>query len=403
MHAAARRPPLVVLIAASGLGPLALNVLLPSLPGIQHAFDRGYDTVQLALSLYLVGFAVAQLLYGPASDRFGRRPALLVGLLLFLGGSVVGALAPSIEVLIAGRIVQAVGGCAGIVMGRAIIRDHYGPEHAASMLGYVTMAMVVAPMLGPVIGGYLDVWFGWRAGFVFVTAFGLLVLAGAAYRLGETHRPPDHGVSAGVYAASLLQLLRMPAFCGYAFFVGFTSSIFFAFLSGSPYVMVELLRRPANEFGLYFIAVSIFYMAGNLAAGRYSVRVGSDRMIGVGTTIAIIGTVALAVAAAAGEVTALTMFGAMSVIAVANGMSMPNAIAAGVGLDPRRIGAASGLIGFLQMAAGAVTSFVVGALIVDSATPMVAVMLAGGLLAAGAFGLALRSRRSAVAETGAAE
>ena len=395
---AAPRPPLAVLIAATGLGPLALNVLLPSLPGLQHTFGRSYGTVQLALSLFLLGFAIAQLLYGPASDRYGRRPVLLVGLVLFPIGSALSAVAPNIEVLIGARILQAVGGCAGVVMGRAIVRDHYGPERAASILAYVTMAMMLAPMLGPTIGGYLDVWLGWRAGFLFVFACGALILAAVALGLAETHRPTAATAASGGYVASLGQLLRMPAFCGYAFHVGFTSSVGFAFLGGSPYVMVELLGRSASEFGLYFIAVSVFYMAGNLAAGRYSVRMGTDRMIAVGSVAAIVGAALLALAAAAGQVTAGTMFGAMAVVALGNGMSIPNAIAAGVSLDAHRIGAASGLIGFLQMATGAATSFLVGALMADSATPMVVVMLLGSFLAVAAFALALWSRRRPLAE-----
>ena len=398
MSAAPRRPPLTVVIAATGLGPLALNLLLPSIPGLQHTFGRDYGTVQLALSLYLLGFAVAQLLYGPASDRFGRRPALLVGLLLFLAGSALSAVAPSIELLIGARVLQAVGGCAGVVMGRAIVRDYYGPERSASVLAYVTMATVVAPMLGPTIGGFLDVWLGWRAGFWFVFACGALVLMAAALSVSETHRPTPAAAASGAYVGSLGHLLRMPAFCGYAFHVGFTSSVFFAFLGGSPFVMVELLGRPASEFGLYFIAVSVFYMAGNLAAGRFSVRMGPDRMIAMGSVAAIVGAGSLAVATVAGHVTAETMFGAMAVVALGNGMSIPNGISAGVSLDARRIGAASGLIGFLQMAMGAATSFLVGALIADSAIPMVVVMVAGSVLAAAAFLVARGSRRRAMAE-----
>src|SRR5690606_20851902 len=169
---AQRRPSLAILIAVTALGPMALNIFIPAMPGMTAVFGVDYGTIQLTLTLYLVGLAVAQLFMGPLSDRFGRRPVLLGGIGLFLAGSLAAALAPSIEALIVARIVQAVGGCAGIVLGRAIVRDTHSREASASMIGYITMVMVVAPMLAPLIGGYLDSWFGWRATFITVLAVG---------------------------------------------------------------------------------------------------------------------------------------------------------------------------------------------------------------------------------------
>lgn len=247
------KPSLLILVAVSAIGPLALNLFVPSMPGLQAAFGIPYATAQLTLTLYLIGLAAAQLIYGPLSDRFGRRPTLIAGLWLFVAGSLAAAVAPSIELLIAARMAQALGGAAGIVLARAIVRDLYGREKAASMIGYITMAWVLAPMIAPVVGGLLDQAFDWRAGFWLLAAAGVAVVLSCHVYLHETH----HDRSLGGGWRGLLEgyrwLLRRPRFNAYALTTGFTSSVFFSFLAGAPYVMVEVLGRSPVEYGLWFI------------------------------------------------------------------------------------------------------------------------------------------------------
>lgn len=378
--ASPRLPPIAILIVIAGLGPTSLNIFLPSMPGLIRVYATGYDTAQLTLSLYLVGLAVAQLGYGPLSDRFGRRPALLAGLFLYVIGSVACVAAPTIEALIAGRIIQAVGGCSGIVISRAIIRDVYERGRAASVLAYVTMAMVVAPLMAPTIGGFLDDWFGWRAGFVLMVIIGVLTLAACFLLLNETHTPqkdpaPHRDVWNGVSA-----LLGQRRFHGYAFQVAFNSGVFYAFIAGAPYVMVELLHRSAGEYGLWFAVPSVAYMLGNFIAGRVSERVGSDRMITIGTTISLIGVFTLGAFYLNDLVLPATLFGGMSIVAFGNGMSIPNGVSGAVSVDPVRAGTASGLSGFAQMAVGAGTSYAVGFLLLDTAGPLVAVMILSSVI-----------------------
>lgn len=370
-----RPPPIAILIVIAGLGPTSLNIFLPSMPGLMRAYGTGYDTAQLTLSLYLVGLAVAQLGYGPLSDRFGRRPALLGGLVLYLVGSVACIAAPTIDALIAGRVLQAVGGCSGIVISRAIIRDVYDRGRAASVLAYVTMAMVVAPLMAPTVGGFLDDWFGWRAGFMFMVAIGVVTLAACFLLLNETHTPrkdpaPQRGLWEG--AAALLGRRR---FHGYAFQVAFNSGVFYAFIAGAPYVMIELLQRSAGEYGLWFAVASAVYMLGNFTAGRISERVGPDRMITIGTTVSLVGVAALGAFYLSDVVSPATLFGGMSIVAFGNGMSIPNGISGAVSVDPALAGTASGFSGFSQMAIGAGTSYAVGSLLMDTAGPLVAVMI----------------------------
>src|SRR4051812_12636154 len=301
LPAAVRPPPIAILIAITAIGPLALNIFLPSLPGLVRVFHTDYGTAQLALTLYLVGIACGQLIYGPLSDRFGRRPVLLAGLGVFVIGSLLAALAPSIGLLIGGRVVQALGGCAGMVLGRAIVRDVYERDKAASTLAYITMAMAVAPALAPAIGGFLDVWFGWQASFLFVLAFGAGVWLWCLVSARETNfqRQPLPGLRG--MAVGYRELLHSRVFLGYALNTAFTTAVFFAFLAGAPYIMIELLKRPASEYGTLFILVSAGYALGNFIAARLAVKVGTRRLVLAGALVNLTGVLVMGALGLAGE------------------------------------------------------------------------------------------------------
>ncbi|MBT3558204.1 MAG: multidrug effflux MFS transporter [Rhodospirillales bacterium] len=373
------KPPLAILIAVTAVGPLTINIFLPSMPGLVADLDTTYAMVQLTLSLYLAGLAIAQLVYGPLSDRFGRRRPMLVGLGIFLVGSVVCATAPTIGVLIGGRVLQAVGGCAGVVLGRAMVRDMFDRERSASMIAYITMAMVVAPMLAPTIGGTLDEWVGWRYSFVFVLVFGALVMLGCLFVLAETHGPERRKAVAEAHI-SILGLLKIPAFYGYTLQLSFSSATFFAFLGGAPFVVVQLMGYPPSTFGYYFLFVSACYMIGNFTAARLSTRMGTDRMVLLGTGISVMAAWALGVFYLYDVWGPISLFGSMGIIALGNGVSIPNGIAGAISVDTRLAGAASGISGFTQMAFGAGSTMLVGSLLVDTAAPLVIIMTIGATI-----------------------
>ena len=370
-----------MLVAVSAVGPLALNIFMPSMPALPGVFETDYGTVQLTLGLYLVGLATGQLAYGPLSDRFGRRPLLLGGLGLFLVGSLAGYLATSIEMLIGARIVQAIGGCSGLVLGRAIVRDLFDREKSASVISYITAAMVMAPMVAPLIGGYLDDWLGWRSTFVFVGGFGLVVAVFAVLLLHESNynRQPLPGI--GGMAASYAVLLRSPIFRGYAFVTTFAGASFFAFLGGAPYVVIELMGRPPSEYGWYFALSAVGYMTGNLISGRISMRIGVDRMIGIGLAFNLAGAVTMLLLWAVGYFVPLALFGPMMLSAIGNGLNIPNGNAGAISVIPARAGAASGLSGFIQMGVGAASSALAGHLITDSQLPLALIMGCATLIA----------------------
>src|SRR5215208_2539011 len=287
-------PGMALLIVIAAVSTLGINMYLPSMPGMARAFSVDFTTIQLTLSLYLGAMALGQLIIGPLSDRFGRRPVLLLGLLIFVAGSVICLSAQSIGVLIFGRIVQAVGGCAGITLSRAIVRDLYGRNQVASMIAYVTMGMAVAPMIAPTIGGLLETLFGWRASFAFLIGFGGLALVFAYWRLRETNHNRAGGESVRKLLQGFSSLARSRQFWGYTLVTSFVSAMFFAFLAGAPYVMIELLGRSPAEYGLYFAMVPCGYILGNFTTGRMAATMGPNRMILAGTLLSLASIAAMA-------------------------------------------------------------------------------------------------------------
>jgi DHA1 family bicyclomycin/chloramphenicol resistance-like MFS transporter len=375
-----------LLIGSAAVGPLSLNILAPAMPGLITTLGASAGTVQLTLSLFLFGMAISQLVLGTLSDRFGRRPVMLAGLALTVVASFAALFATSITGLIIARTVQAFGATVGIVVGRAIIRDLYDRERAASMIGWVTMVMVIAPMIAPLIGGVLDTAFGWQAIFLFMGLFAAAVLAWMAFQLPET-RAVAASEGFAHFLASSASLLTSRTYLGYALVATTNSAMFFTFIGGAPHVVVGMMHRTSAEYGVWFVVISITYMFGNFAAGRWSARFGVDAMIRAGVAITVFG-------AAVGIVWMLVnpqggpevIMAPQMIIGFASGFMLPNAIAGAVSVRPQAAGAASGLMGFMQMGLGAVTAQVIGLLLAEASsglplTLIVLVLCACGLLA----------------------
>ncbi len=384
---------LLILVVATAIGPFSMQIFLPALPAIQTGFAVSAATAQLAFSLSALAMAVATLIYGPLSDRLGRRPALLSGLVIFLVGSLICAFANSIGLLIFGRVVQAAGGCAGMVLGRAIVRDLYDREKSASAIAYITMAMVVAPMLAPAIGGVLTDLFDWSAVFLLGGALGVLVLIAVRGQLPETLVPHGRPTTFGAMLGDFATLVRMPAFLGFAFQGGFSMAVFFSFLAAAPYVMIIVLERPPSEYGLMFIVVSAAFMAGNFTTARLSRRVGIDRMVLGGSTGTLFGACVLVLLVPAVYVTPWALFLPMMLIAFTQGLSMPNSLAAVISLRPDLAGAASGLAGFLQMGTAALVAQIIGSIQSGSPYPMaIGMLVSAALMMASAVFAVTRAR-----------
>ena len=358
----AMKPPIWLLVAMTGLGPFTMQILMPCMPALAEAFAVSYGTAQLTLSIYLLGVACGQLVYGPLSDRFGRKPLLSVGLLLYLAGSALAVVAPWAWLLVVARVMQALGGCAGLVLGRAMIRDAWSREQAASMMGLVSTAMSVAPMIAPLLGSVLEQWFGWRATMAACLGFGLPLLLAVRWKLPETLQQRVDMPGLEGFVRAHVALLRLPAFRAYCAVTSATAAIFFAFAAGAPLIVVQGMGHAPTSFALAFMAVSVAWSAGAFITARLAARHGSMRLLRWGVGIGTCGT-ALAVGFALLLPPHIVLFFLpMVIVALGNGITQPNAIAAAISVRPALAGTASGLIGSAQMGAGALMTLVSGSL-----------------------------------------
>ncbi len=370
-----------VLILMASLAPFAMQSLVPAMPGMARDFETSFAATQISLTSFILGMAVGQLIYGPLSDQFGRRPVLLAGLGVFFVSSIFCLFAWDILPLLIGRSVQAVGGCAGVVLSRAIIRDLYDRARAAQMIAYVTAAMVIVPMIGPIAGGYLYKWSGWQAIFVVMAGFGLVV-TWACYRyLEETNRYAGRHTSLRQMLVSCRSLLRQRRFRGYGFQISFTTASFFSFLGGASAVAVDIYGADVSSYGWWFLMVSGSYMIGNFTSARIGDRVSLDRMITIGTVISMTVAAVMFVVTVFGLLTLPLFFLFSGMISIGNGFSMPNGFAGAVSVDPSLAGTASGLAGALQMGAGAILITFIGQTLDTSPLPVVGMMLTGSFLA----------------------
>lgn len=371
-----RTPPHVTtLVLICAVAALSLNVFLPSLPSMAAHFGVDYAVMQLSVSLYLGMTALLQIFIGPVSDRFGRRPVMLGAAVVFVLATLGAMLAPSFGVFLACRMVQAVV-AAGFVLSRAAVRDMVGQDQAASMIGWVTMGMSVAPMVGPVIGGALDTAFGWQASFAILAlcGAGLVVLIWAD--MGET----AHGRSGSFreQARQYPQLLRSQRFWGYALAAGFASGAFFAYLGGAPFVGSRVFDMTPARLGLWFGAPAVGYLVGNGISGRYAVRFGVNRMVLAGCSVATAGMAVLAVLTAFGLTAPAVFFGLMVTVGLGNGIMLPSANAGMLSVRPALAGSAAGIGGALIIGFGAALSALAGALLTagSGAMPLILLMLA---------------------------
>ena len=366
---------LVILVLLSMVGPLTLNILVPSLPGMVESLNTSKESVQLTLSLFLLGMGMAQLVLGPLADRFGRRPVLIVALCVFIVASIASAFAPDVETLIIARILQSFGATAGITLGRTMIGDLYTRDQAASRIGYVTMAMVIAPMLSPLLGATIDEAFGWRAILLFCALFGAASLTLAAISLPETRPQSLKAATASDVIARTLSLIKNTRFLAYWGSSAFCSGMYFAFLGTAPYLMIEVMGQGKTDYGLWFIILSFGYMIGNFLSGRLAPRLGNIRLILIGAVIGLAGAVAMLGIATTMVITPFLLFLPLTLTSFANGLILPNATAGGITVDAKAAGAASGLMGFGQMGLGAAISYITAKITHLSPVPMAIVMV----------------------------
>lgn len=389
-----RSPPhILTLVLATGLAALSLNIYLPSLPGMARHFGVDYATMQLAVSGYLAVSALAQFAIGPISDRYGRRPVMLAVVVLFTAASAASLFAPTAGLFLAARFVQAVVATT-FVLSRAAVRDMLPGPEAASMIGYVTMGMSVVPMVGPVIGGALDAAFGWQASVLVQVLAGLMLVALIWADLGETVRGGGMGFAAQARAYPVLA--RSQRFWGYSLSAASAAGLFYAYLGGAPVVGEKAFGLSPAEVGYYFALPSLGYMIGNWVSGRFSIRLGTDRMVLLGTGLAT-ATLALAWGASlAGPLGPLAFFGAVGLTGVGNGLCLPSANAGLMSVRPELAGTASGLGATLTIGTGAALAALTARLLGEevSVPSLLGVMLTTSALSVLAILWVIRRRQA---------
>lgn len=371
--------------ALTAIGPLTTDMYLPSLPSIARLLDASTAQVQFTISSYLIGFAVGQIVYGPISDRHGRKPVLLSALALYCAASLVCALSTSIHMLIVARALQALGGSGGIVLARAMVRDLYSGWRAGRELSVIGAVMALAPVVAPVVGGVLQTGFGWRSVFFALVAAGAAGAAAVWLLLPETlAQRAAEPISLASIARSYGMVARNPAYLAYMGLATFSFTGLFAWISGSSFVLQELYGLAPFSFGVAFAVGSLGYMTGSTLSARLSQRLELDAILGWGGVASAAGGLAMTAAVALGLTSAASLVLPMAIYLAGLGMVLPQSIAGAMAPFPERAGAASSLFGFVQQTVAAFFGALIGVLLGKSAWP-----LAGGVAAAGCATLLL--------------
>ncbi|MBT8155555.1 multidrug effflux MFS transporter [Epibacterium ulvae] len=387
----AKTPPhIATLILLTGLAALSLNVFLPSLPSMAAHFEVDYRVMQLSISLYLAFSAVVQIVAGPISDKIGRRPVVLwcgVGFMVMTLGCI---LAPNATAFLVFRMGQAIS-AAILALCRASIRDVHDTEKAASKIAYVTMGMAVVPMFSPAIGGVVDRYFDWTANFWILFTMAGAILVVAYFDFGETKS--KSGKTLADQFREYPELLRSPRFWGYSLAAGLSSGAFFAYLGGAPFVGTEIYGLRPDILGILMSAPAIGYFFGNFASGKFSQRVGVNRMIFIGCLVNLFGVSVSAALTVTGVDSVYTFFGLMNFVGLGNGMVIPNATTGAISVRRHLAGSASGLAGAVMIGVGAVLSALAGRVLVPGSTALPLLLIMGATAVAGVISILMVMRR----------
>ena len=366
-------PHILTLILLASISALTMNIFLPSLPNIASELNSSTSILGLSVGIYLASSAVLQLIIGPFSDQFGRRPLILWSLIIFCISTLATVFVTNTAQFLILRIFQAISASC-MVLARAIVRDTTESiEKAGSKIAYVTMGMALVPMVGPAIGGLLDYQYGWEASFWVLCLLGLVILMIAFFDVGETLS--DHNQSFLEQISTYPSLLRSKRFWGYCLSSAFVSGAFFSYLGGAPFVGNEVFGLEPKDLGFWFGAPAIGYILGNFLSGRFSTKIGLDKMIFLGVATALLGVSVSLTISFLGQGSMLSFFGFMTLVGLGNGMSIPNATAAMMSINPKLAGTAAGLGSAIMIGGGAGLSAVANFILKPGSSEIPLIML----------------------------
>jgi MFS transporter, DHA1 family, multidrug resistance protein len=369
----------VLLAAVTASGPISLGIYMPVLPLARADFHVSVAAASATVTAALVAYAIGLYVYGPLSDRYGRRPVILMGLSVYVVGVLTALFATSIGMLTVGRVISALGTSAGVTVARAALGDLYEREHMALRLATITMVMSIANALSPALGGVLGDHLGWRVVFEIQLALAITVGTAAFRWLPETRASSPEASPGGILSASLT-LVRDRAFLGYALQTGVLYAVFFVFVSLVPYIF-RTLGRTSAEYGAWYVLISFSYFCGNWYTTRYSYRRGLERLITQGIGLQTLGAVSGAALAWLGLWHPAFIFLPWCLIGFAQGLTLPNLTAAAVARSPTHTGAASGMLGLAQQMIGALAVQTMASASTTSPVPVTTFIASGALLA----------------------
>lgn len=384
-------PSLTLLGIASSLSVFGMAIIVPSIGSIADAFDADFSRVQFVISAYLFGLAIAQPLNGYFCDRFGRRPVMLTGFALFTLASAVAVVAPSLDLLIASRFVQAIGVSVGTVAARAILRDTRDGEEMAQSMSWVAAAMGVAPIIAPIVGGVLDAAFGYASIFAVTSGMGIVVFGFMYFRLPETLAPEHVQPEFRRWLANYGSLLRSTTFIGYTFVFGFVQGAFFCFLAIGAPLFQRQFGISAETFGVVWGALAVFYVGGATAAAKLIPRIGSDNVMRGSMQLLLFAGVAMLVVAWREPLTVLGVLLPLGIMMTVAGSSMPGAMAGAVRDHPTIAGSASGLSSAIGLVLSGAFTILSGVLFDGNLLPIAALMFATCVAAGLSASLAARA------------
>ena len=366
-------PHILTLILLASISALTMNIFLPSLPNIASELNSSTSILGLSVGIYLASSAVLQLIIGPFSDQFGRRPLILWSLIIFCISTLATVFVTNTAQFLILRIFQAISASC-MVLARAIVRDTTESiEKAGSKIAYVTMGMALVPMVGPAIGGLLDYQYGWEASFWLLFILGLVILIISFFDVGETLS--DHNQSFLEQISTYPSLLRSKRFWGYCLSSAFVSGAFFSYLGGAPFVGNEVFGLEPKDLGFWFGAPAIGYVLGNFLSGRFSTKIGLDKMIFLGVTTALFGVSISMTISLLDHGSVLSFFGLMTLVGLGNGMSIPNATAAMMSINPKLAGTAAGLGSAIMIGGGAGPSAIANFILIHGSSEIPLIML----------------------------
>jgi len=351
-----------LLVALGSFGSLTMSIYTPVMPSVGADLGAGSDSVKLTLTTYMLGFAIGQLFYGPLSDRYGRRPVLLVGVSFFIATTLACSLAPSIGSLIGLRVLQGLGAASGAVLSRALTRDAYSAHEMPVVMSWISLGMNISPSIGPTLGGFLGEWLSWRATFWFVGGFGLVLLLVSSLGLMETNRHRSAHVDLGSLLRGSGEMLSDRHFLGYVLTLGFAMAINFGMLAGAPFILQDRLGFSPQEFGLISLLSIGGFTAGTFTNNRLVGRVAPTAIMSVAGWFHVFALVVMGTLSLSGVVAWWAIIGPHMVLSFGSGMIMPNSNAGALGLFPRLAGTAASWVGLAQMGMGALGTIAVAVL-----------------------------------------